>query len=141
MSASDLWLLAAEYGLWRLGLLGVLSIAAVIGALVVGAQLWERPRRRAERGQVTLFNLATAATVAISVLVLYLAVFALFWPGAVLLVDADVFAAVIGRDAGASEYARLAWLTATLTTVGGALGAELEDDDAVRAAACTRSNG
>lgn len=137
--ASDLWLLAAAYGPWRLGLLGLLSIAAVTGALVVGARLWERPRRRAEREQVALFNLATAATVAIGVSVFYLAVFALSWLGALLLVDGAVFAAVIGAPAGAVEYVKLAWLTATLATVGGALGAGLEDDDAVRAAAYTRS--
>jgi hypothetical protein len=137
--ASDLWLLAAEYGPGRLGALGLLAVGAVTGTLVVGARLWERPRRRAEREQVALFNLATAATVAIGVLVFYLAVFALSWLGALLLVDRDVFTEVIGRDVGALEYAKLAWLTATLATVGGALGAGLEDDDVVRAAAYTRS--
>ena len=88
---------------------------------------------------MALFNLATAATVAIGVSVFYLAVFALSWLGALLLVDGGVFAAVIGAPAGAVEYVKLAWLTATLATVGGALGAGLEDDDAVRAAAYTRS--
>ncbi len=137
--ASDLWLLAVEYGPWRLGLLTALAVGAVTGALVVGARLWERPRRRAEREQVALFNLATAATVAIGVVVFYLAVFALSWLGAVLLVDRDVFAAVVAEPVGAAEYVHLAWLTATLATVGGALGAGLEDDDVVRAAAYTRS--
>ena len=139
--ASDLWLLAAAYGPWRLGLLGVLAVGAVTGALVVGARLWERPRRRAEREQVALFNLATAATVAVGVLVFYLTVFALSWLGALLLVDGEVFAAVVGAPVGALEYVKLAWLTATLATVGGALGAGLEDDDVVRAAAYTRSDG
>jgi hypothetical protein len=137
--ASDLWLLAAAYGPWRLSLLGLLSVGAVTGALVGGARLWERPRRRAEREQVALFNLATVATVAIGVVVFYAAVFALSWLGALLLVDGDVFAAVVGAPVGALEYAKLAWLTATLATVGGALGAGLEDDDVVRAAAYTRS--
>ncbi|MFI7584577.1 hypothetical protein ACH9DO_12375 [Kocuria sp. M1N1S27] len=137
--AADLWLLAAAYGFWRLGLLGLLSVTAVTGALIVGARLWERPRRRSEREQVALFNLATTATVAVGVTVFHLAVFALSWLGALLLVDEDVFADVLRAPVGALEYVKLAWLTATLATVGGALGAGLEDDDAVRAAAYTRS--
>ncbi|MFF0990842.1 hypothetical protein [Kocuria nitroreducens] len=137
--AADLWLLAAAYGPWRLGLLSLLSVGAVTGALIVGARLWERPRRRAEREQVALFNLATAATVAIGVVVFHAAVFALSWLGALVLVDGGVFADAIGAPVGAVEYVKLGWLTATLATVGGALGAGLEDDDAVRAAAYTRS--
>ena len=46
-----------------------------------------------------------------------------------------VFAAVVAEPVGAAEYVRLAWLTATLATVGGALGAGLETDEAVREAA------
>lgn len=137
--ASDLWLLAAAFGPWRLSLLSLLGITAVTGALVVGARLWERPRRRAEREQVALFNLATAVTVGVGVVVFHLTVLVLSWFGALLLVDAGVFAEVVGRPVGAAEYGRLAWLTATLATVGGALGAGLEDDDVVRAAAYTRS--
>jgi hypothetical protein len=41
--------------------------------------------------------------VAIGVSVFYLAVFALSWLGALLLVDGGVFAAVIGAPAGAVE--------------------------------------
>ncbi|WP_411374127.1 hypothetical protein ACLH0K_13820 [Arthrobacter sp. MPF02] len=138
--ASDLWLLALAYGPLRLGSLAVMAVVAVSATLILGGGLWERPRRRAQREQVTLFNLATAATVTIGVLVFYLALFILSLLGAFLLVDEKVLAGVVGHPVNALDYVKLSWLTASLATVGGALGAGLEDEDVVRAAAYTRSN-
>lgn len=137
---SDMWLLSSVYGPVRLVSLGVLSIAAVSATLVVGGGLWERPRRRQERQQVVLFNLATVATVLIGVIVFYLALCALSFLATLLLLDATVIAAVLERPVGLLEYGKLAWLTATLATVGSALGAGLETDDAVRAAAYTHQD-
>ncbi|MFJ6281216.1 hypothetical protein [Arthrobacter subterraneus] len=140
LATSDLWLLATAYGPVRLILLTVLAVGAVTLTLMIGADLWERPRRRLEREQVTLFNIATTATVVIGVLTFFGALFVLSFLAAVLLVDAGVFAAVVGSSVGLAEYAQLSLLTAALATVGGALGAGLENDDVVRAAAFTRND-
>lgn len=136
---TDLWLLADAFGVGRLLLLAVLSVLAVSVALVAGAHLWERPRRSRERRQVALFNLATAGTVLVGVVVLHVALLVLALLGAALLVDAGVLAALLGREPDGGTWWRLAWLTASLATVAGAIGAGLEDDDVVRAAAYTRS--
>ena len=140
LATSDLWLLATAYGPWRLVLLTLLAVGAVTLTLMIGADLWERPRRRVEREQVALFNLATTATVVIGVVTFFAALFVLSFLAAVLLVDAGVFAAVVGESVGLAEYAQLSLLTAALATVGGALGAGLENDDVVRAAAFTRND-
>lgn len=76
----------------------------------------------------------------IGVLTFFGALFVLSFLAAVLLVDAGVFAAVVGSSVGLAEYAQLSLLTAALATVGGALGAGLENDDVVRAAAFTRND-
>ncbi|EYR62108.1 hypothetical protein N866_11850, partial [Actinotalea ferrariae CF5-4] len=136
---TDLWLLADAFGVGRLLLLAVLSVAAVSVALIAGAQLWERARRARERRQVMLFNLATAGTVLVGVLVLHVVLLFVALLGAALLVDSGVLAGVIGRSPDGGTWWRLAWLTASLATVAGAIGAGLEDDDDVRAAAYTRS--
>ena len=41
----------------------------------------------------------------------------------------------LGHDVGAHEYGALAWFTTSLATVGGALGAGLESDEALPEAA------
>ena len=133
----DLWQIADVFGWVRLGGLTVLSVSAFTVTLVVGAQLWERADRRGVRQQVVLFNLATSATVLIGVMALYAALFGLSLLAALLLVVPRMLADTLGHPIGLSDDLHLAWLTSSLATVGGALGAGLESDEAVRRAAYT----
>jgi hypothetical protein len=89
---------------------------------------------------VILFNVATAATVLIGIATLYLALFLLVFAIAELLLSPDAVAAGLRHSAGTADYVTLAWFTASLATVGGALGAGLESDEAVREAAYASSN-
>lgn len=134
----DIWVLATNYGPWRLGLLSVIAVVSVTVSLIVGAKLWERPRRKAEREQVTLFNVATALTMTIGVSVFYLAVFLLALAAAFLLLDGRSFAQLSEQSWSVAKIIEIAWMTASLATLGGAVGAGLEEDDIIRAAAYTR---
>lgn len=139
---SDLWLLADAYLAARFVLLALVAVAAVSITLVVGGGLWERPRGRAQRRQAALFNAATTVTVVLGVSALFVTLLVLSFLAAVLLVDGEILQQVLGHRASAGSYVRIAWLTACLATVGGALGAGLETDAAVKAAAyTTRSSG
>lgn len=137
---TDLWLLSAEYDGVQMALLGAVAVLSVTVSLVVGANLWERPRRRGEREQVAVFNIATLASVLIGVLVLHAGLFLAALTGALLLVDPDVFTEVTGEPAEFAEYLKLAWFVGGLATIGSALGAGLEEDDDVRAAIFTRGS-
>ncbi len=138
---SDVWRLADSFGWPRLTVVALGSVVAVVVTLIVGAELWERPRGRRVRKQVLLFNVATAATVVIGVLSLYAVLFLLALAGGLLLVVEPLFSEGLGHEAHLSDYLELAWLTCSLATVGGALGAGLESDDAVREAAYTYRSG
>jgi hypothetical protein len=132
---SDIWRLADNFGSVRLAVVAVGSVAAIAVTLIVGAGLWERAHSRRVRKQVALFNLATTATVLIGVLTLYVALFLLALAGSLLLVVPGLFADGLGHSVRTSDYLELAWLVSSLATVGGALGAGLETDEAVRQAA------
>lgn len=134
---SDIWRLADAFGALHLLLVAVGAIAAITATLIVGAGLWERVRHRRTRQQVTLFNLATTATVLIGVLALYAALFVLALPAALLLVPQSLFSAALEHRVDVGDYLELAWLISSLATLGGALGAGLETDEAVRQAAYT----
>jgi hypothetical protein len=66
---------------------------------------------------------------------LYLALLVLSLLGALLLVPSELLADQLGHPAGIADEIELAWLASSVATVGGALGAGLETDEAVREAA------
>jgi len=134
---SDIWRLAYYLGSARLAVIAVGSVAAVIVTIMVTTGLWERSPHPAAREQVILFNVVTAATVGIGVVVLYLALFIAMLASALLLVPGDLLGVQLGHPAGAADQIRLAWLATSIATLGGALGAALESRETVREAAYT----
>jgi hypothetical protein len=120
---SDIWRISATAGSTRLALTSIISVSFTTGAVIVA--------------QVVLFNFATAATVLIGIATLYGALFLMILAAAGLLLSPDALGSGLGHAVGTGDYATLAWFTASLATVGGALGAALESDKAVREAAYT----
>jgi hypothetical protein len=134
---SDIWRLADAFGWVRLTAVALGSVATIGATLILGAGLWERADRPGIRQQVVLFNLATTATVVVGVLVLYVALFLLALLAALLLVVPTLLVDALGHPVGVADYIEVAWLSSSLATVGGALGAGLESDETVRRAAYT----
>jgi hypothetical protein len=138
---SDVWRLSGSAGWWRLLIMCVVSIAGTVAAVIGVHGLWERAPDPRVRGQVVLFNVTTSLTVAIGILCLYLALFALTLGAAELLIRPGVLASALGHEAHTSDYLVLAWFAASFATVAGGLGAGLESREAVREAAYTSSVG
>ncbi|HET6186064.1 MAG TPA: hypothetical protein VFE59_03585 [Trebonia sp.] len=134
---SDIWRLAYYLGPLRLAVIALGSVAGISITIVLTTGLWERSPHPAAREQVILFNVVTTATVGIGAAVLYLALFATMLAAALLLVPTDLLTVVLGHPAGAADQIRLAWLAASIATLGGALGATLESRESVREAAYT----
>lgn len=136
---ADIWRLADAFGPVRLTAAAVVAVLAIVLTLVVGGNLWERTRGPGQRRQIALFNIATVATVVIGVGALYAALFVLSALLAAALVVPGLLTDALGHPAGLGDYLEIAWFTTSLATVGGALGAGLESDEAVREAAYTYS--
>jgi hypothetical protein len=131
----EIWRVSAAMEWWRLVATSLLSITITVVAVIAAHRLWEHAPDPRVREQVVLFNVATAGTVIVGIVTLYVALFALILLGAGIVIAPSVFTRALGRDVGVEDYARLAWFVASLATVGGALGAALESDEAVREAA------
>jgi uncharacterized membrane protein len=131
----DVWRIADSLKPLRLIVLTVVAVVGTEVSLIVGHRLWERAPSRESRPQVVLFNLATALTVACGVVVLYAAQFAVLLGAALILLTPNVLGDALHHHADIGDYVKLAWLAASLATTGGALGAALESDGAVREAA------
>lgn len=132
---SDVWRISASLGGLRLTAVALLSIGLTAASLVAVHGLWQRGGGGRAADQVMLFNAATAGTVVLGVLSLYAALLLLTLAGAGLLITPEVLSSATGEGSGFGDYVRLAWFVSSLATVGGALGAGLESDEAVREAA------
>jgi hypothetical protein len=135
----EIWRVSAAMDWWRLVVTSLLSITITVVAVIAAHRLWERAPDPRVREQVILFNVATAGTVLVGILTLYAALFALILLGEGIVIAPSFFDRALGRETGLTGYLRLAWFLASLATVGGALGAALESDEAVREAAYTFS--
>jgi hypothetical protein len=132
---SDVWRLSDALGPVRLAALTVVSIVATVVSLIVAHELWERPSHPGTRERVVLFNLASALTVTLGIVSLYAGLFVLTLAASGIVLTGGVLANAVGHPVDVSDYVALAWLVSSLATVGGALGAGLESDAAVRRAA------
>lgn len=132
---AEVWRLSDALAWPRLAGLTLAATAATSITLIAAHGLWERAAPPSARDRVIVFNLATAATVTIGVLTLQLALFVIALAAAGLLIDPDVLAAAIDHPTGLGDYLALTWLGSSLAMIGGAVGAALESDRAVREAA------
>lgn len=139
VTSPGIWKIMNGLGYGHLLVLTVGSAAIICGSLVMAHRLWEQlPRgdvRPEVRERVLLFNLTTALTIFIGVVTLYAAELVISYVASLVLITPTVLEGEIRRAGGLGDYARLAWLAASLATIGGAFGAILENDAAVREAA------
>jgi hypothetical protein len=137
VASPGVWMIGDGMGWGRLLVVGAASMIVICTSLVAAHRLWRRTysNRPEARARVALFNMATAITVGIGVLTLYLTLFIINMGAALLLITSGVLERQLGHPAGLGSYVALAWLVTSLATLGGALGAALENDRAVREAA------
>src|SRR5699024_5894602 len=81
-----------------------------------------------------LYNLTTILTLSISVLAYYLAVFILFLATSSVLIPPDYLGEILMLEGSATfiNYLNIAWFVASLSTVAGAIGVGLENEEVVR---------
>jgi uncharacterized membrane protein len=137
VASPGVWMIADQMGWARLLIAAVASVLVTGVSLIAAHRLWQRAHsdRPEARERVVLFNLATAMTVAIGVVTLYVILFIIDLVAGAGLITSGVIRKQLGHPAHVSTYVALAGLATTLATLGGALGAALENDRAVREAA------
>lgn len=135
ITSPGIWMIVEGAGWPRMVAVAVASVVSICASMIIVHGLWERSPSPPARERVILMNVATVATITIGILVHYVALFVINLVGAVALIDMGVIQQALKRPVGFEMYLELAWLVASLATVGGALGAALESDQAVRAAA------
>ena len=133
---STVWLLAGSLSTWRLTVATLVSIALVVGWLVVDGELWDHPEQDSAeaRERARLYNTSTLVTLTVGVSICYLALYLLNLVWALFVLDPAVMGNYLRVTLGYGDLFVLAWFVASAATVGGALGSGFESDESIRAA-------
>ena len=133
---NTVWELALSLPSWRLVIATIVSIALVVGWLLVDADLWDRPDDDSvhARDRSRLYNISTLLTLTAGVVICYVALYILNLMWAFFILDPAAMSVSLGRLVDYHDLFVLAWFVASAATVGGALGSGFESDDAIRAA-------
>src|SRR5699024_4133761 len=101
---------------------------------ILAHELWEPIKTSSYKRISRLYNLTTILTLSISVLAYYLAVFILFLATSLVLIPPDFLGEILMLDESATfiNYLNIGCFAASLSTVAGAIGVGLENEDVVR---------
>lgn len=137
---STVWLLAGSLSWWRLVVATIVSIALVVGWLVIDGELWDRPDDDSPqaRERSRLYNTSTLVTLTTGVIICYAALYVVNLLWALFVLDPAVMGGYLRMSLSYGDLFVLAWFVASAATVGGALGSGLESDEAIRAAAYSK---
>jgi hypothetical protein len=135
LTSPAIWRVADAMTWPRLVLVALGSLTAITLTLIVAHGLWDRGAPLSLRHPVSLINLATASTVALGVLTLFAALLVITVVCTAVLIPDTVLASELKHSVPGIDYLRIAWVVSSLATIGGALGAAVESDLAVREAA------
>jgi hypothetical protein len=132
---TTVWQMADHLSPLRLATATMAAVAAMVAWLIVDHGMWERPDAPPARRLAVLYNTATALSLALGILCLYVGLLVVGLVAGALLIDSTILGQTLGRAVGPGDYVRLAWLSASMATVAGAVGTGFESDEAVREAA------
>ncbi|MDN5899756.1 MAG: hypothetical protein L0H74_06760 [Brachybacterium sp.] len=129
---SSIWSMSMYLSTQRLLSIGVLAMLAITAWLIVGNKLWDAPKNQGLARVVLLYNLSTALTLLMIVGLLYFALVVLIFTGGLIVIAPEYLSEIIGRDAEVVRYLDIAWLSAAMGIVAGALGSSFDKETDLR---------
>lgn len=135
---SSIWKMADALPAWRLAVIMLLAIIAMVVWLIAYNHLWDDPSAHARPGQAVLYNASTVLTLFVGVACMYAMLYVLALFAAAAVIDVGYLRAQLGHPAGVADYPRLVWLACSMGIVAGALGSSLDSEAAVRQATYSR---
>jgi len=122
----------------RLLLISALVTCLLTAWLIMVNRLWNRQRTPSQIWRHGLDNTSTVITVGVSVVLMYLILFVVMLVLALAVNDADYLRSQLMHPVGIGDYLSLAWLSASMGTLAGALGSNFDSPESIREATYSR---
>lgn len=122
---STIWEMATFLSAWRLISVSVVCITLTVTWLIVSNRLWDSAAVGNKR-QRLMYTSSTVVTLLVSISVLYLLLFLGILGMGSLLIDPAFMEQETGEQADLGNYVDVAWLSASLGTLAGAIGSNFD---------------
>lgn len=131
---STMWSLSNTFTTWRLTVMSLFAIFGMILWIILAHNLWESERFSINKRITRLYNLTTLTTLTTSVIIYYVTLFTIYLIAASVLLPAPFLGKTLelGHPATFTLYLSIAWLAASLSTIAGAIGAGMRNEELVR---------
>ena len=130
----SIWKLAEELTFWRLLLISIFATVSFAGWLIVHNRLWQRRHTQESRWREMVDNLATVGTIGMTAIILHFAVWLVMVLASVVVIPQAYLEGELERDVGVITYLSIAWLSASLGAMAGALGSNFDREVEIRSA-------
>ncbi|MFJ2618448.1 hypothetical protein [Glutamicibacter sp. NPDC087344] len=131
---TSIWSMADYLSSARLAFITLASIVLLSLWLLFHNRLWEKPRGHRRKERMLIYNVATVLTVGLAAAAMYVLLFLALLVAAVVVIDQEFLGTQLGHEVSLAAYLNLAWLAASLGTLGGAIGSSFDDVHSVQRA-------
>lgn len=125
---NSIWQMSHHLSTMRLISIGLIAITVMVVWLISVNHLWDRPVRERLAPVVLYYNLSTVLTLFLCVVALYCSLVAGILLGGLIVIDPDFMSQTIEAPATFINYLDIAWLSAAMGVVAGALGSSFDSD-------------
>ena len=131
---TSIWSMADYLSNARLAFITAASILMLSTWLLFHNRLWEKPTGHRRKERMLIYNIATVLTVCFAAAAMYLLLFLALLVASLVVIDQEFLTNQLKHETSFIDYLNLAWLAASLGTLGGAIGSSFDDVQSVQRA-------
>ena len=131
---TTMWQMAYNFPMWRLFGISIIAIIGMLIWIMMSHDLWE-PVNKSNHKRITwLYNLTTIMTLIFAIIIYYIILYLLFLIAEIVLLPSGFLGQQVGLKgpAGIDLYLSIPWFAASISTVAGAIGAGLLNDELIK---------
>src|SRR5690625_2913236 len=131
---TTMWNLGIILSAVRLTGLMTAAVSAMTIWIIFNHNLWEGSSAGNEKRLRRLYNMTTLSSLFISVTAYYVLLWVFFLTATLVLIPPEVLQASVSieEEPGLIHYVRIAWVATSISTIAGAIGAGMENEEMVR---------
>lgn len=131
---STMWNMGLDFSVWRLFGISIMAILGMLVWIMVSHGLWESTKEAKHKRIVMLYNLTTIMTLLIAIVIYYMILYLLFLIAELVLLPPGFLGQQVGLEGPASVqlYLSIPWFATSISTVAGAIGAGLLNDQLIK---------